>query len=147
MEKTAFGSFGYSSGESIAATSDVQNVDFGVGACPSKSYFATVKGSDNDGTLQTFNSTPENITSDFGVVNYPFGIPKGVKKEVLIPAAISQPGKGAGQTAGHMRGVYGGGNMRSSAVVPRDALMTLTGTLERQNESRVTRDYVGQLGE
>lgn len=141
-----FASFHYSSGESVVSSSDAQNVDFGTSSDPSKLYNAKVPGNDNAKTEQVFNVTRENVTSDFGVVNYPFGVTQKRKKERAIPAAISEPKIGARMTAGHTRGVMSGGGMVGTAYVPPDALKSIRGTLEKQNEISIDRFYVGQLG-
>lgn len=140
----AFSPFGYSSGEATAATSDAQNVDFGTGTDPARFHSQLVRG--NDATPppeETFNATPEDRTSLFGVVWYPFGGRRAVK-EKGVPVAVRVAKRGAGQTNGPTRG-RPSGDVIGTVAVPVNALRRTFGTLDGQNEAAVPRRYVGQL--
>ena len=142
----AFSPVDYSSGESIVSSSDSQNVDYGTEVDNTRHHYQKVSGSDNDSGDIAFNQTPENITSDFGNVHYPFGGLQ-VKKEKAIPVAIGKPRRGASYTAGFTTGVKSGSGKVGKTSVPRDAVQTgIQGTLKSQRENALNRFYSGQLG-
>lgn len=142
--KRAFSPLGFSSGESIIASTDAQNVDFGVSydhkRAPQQKAAANPE---NIRGYDVFNATHENVTSDFGVVNYPFGFKGKRKKERAIPVSMGQPEKGARFTAGFTRGV----KANNAAVVPKTVFQTgIKGTLDGQSEDSRVEKYFGQLG-
>lgn len=146
MKYSTFGAFNYSSGESVSAQSDSQNVDYGVEACQTSSYFAAQKGADNSSGSLVFNNTPEVISNNFGVVSFPFGIDSTNKKNKAF--LLAKPAKkGANKTVGPVRGAFSGGNntVKTGMPTPRDALKSIVGAIDNQKETSIGRVYLGQL--
>lgn len=140
-----FSPVGYSSGESVIASSDAQNVDYGVCVSPGQDFFGRVRGTLNGRADQIYNATPDDGTSNFGVVNYPFGIVEAKSKDPAIRVAGKPAKNGAGKTAGFTRGTISGGGEVGNTLTPHDEITNITGTLDGQSESSVTRRYFGQL--
>lgn len=141
------GAFGYSSGESVMASTDAQNVDFGIPVDPRQHFIATRpnRPSSPDYVL---NGTPENITSNYGCVIYPFGGLKN-KQERGVPVALGTP-KNVPSVAmgnGPITGVASGqGLSRTGAMRPLDATLTIGGPgLMSQRENIVRHPSLGQL--
>lgn len=146
-KRNSFGSFAYSSGESIVATSDSQNVDYGIATNAGKHYNARQQNDDVGNGDIVFNGTRENITSDFGVVNYPFGFVGKKKREKAVSVSGRKTRSGIASSAGFSRGVVSGGGLALGEERPADSIQTgLRGTLENQNEASIDRFYEGQLG-
>ena len=144
--KQAFSNFAYSSGEAVSAQSDAQNVDYGVGVSPVKVFRGRVPGVSNGKPVMVWNATPENVTSQFGNVAYPFGLTAPKKRQKALRAEAKKPKEGASYTGGPTRGVSSGGGLVGSAMRPSDALLNTGGTLEGQNEAAAGRFYIPQVG-
>lgn len=129
------------------ASSDAQNVDYGIDVEPRANFIGDSIGADNSNAGWCEHNTPESNVSIFGVVNYPFdALPK--KREKGIPVAGRLKKGGVGETAGFTRGVNSGGNLVGSASRPLDAVQEIVGSSpEMQNEAAINRRYFGQLGE
>lgn len=136
--------FRYSSSEAPAASSDAQVVDYGVDVDP-RQHFLAPRDARGDSGAQVRNSTPEDGTSLFGVVSYPWGAPKR-KRERAVPVAVRLKRGGVGETAGQTMGTPAGGGRVGAYWSPPDAIAGIGGAgLERQAETAIARDYVGQL--
>lgn len=137
--------FRYSSGESPAASSDAQSVDYGVDVDPGQHFTPAPVARGDDGAIVK-NATPEDRTSLFGVVSYPWGMPKR-KRERVIPVAVRlKKSGGVGATAGQIRGVPSGGGMVGRVWTPPDAVAMIHGAnIDRQAESSIECAFVGQL--
>lgn len=140
----AFDPHRYSSGEAVMASSDAQNVDYGVIVDHARHFVA---GSPADACPPAFefNGLPESRVSDYGSVAYPFGNVR-VKKEKPVSVAIREKLGGVRATAGFTRGVIASGETVGSATRPPDAILNSGGTLAGQKETAAKRVYIGQLG-
>lgn len=132
----------YSQGESRPVNSDAQTIDLGGNLDPNQPLVQTVAGGSNGGSaVIDVNSTPENITSAFGAVFYPFGglgMLPGKVRPVAIKKSFSPIGKRAGATNGQVP-TNVGANFQDEA-----GLHALPG-IASQNQSTVRRVYRGQL--
>lgn len=155
-----FDNVGYTSGESVTATSDAQTVDFGMGQQGAESFDASatqssmVPNADVPEVSVSYNVTPETATSDFGVTTDPnFGS--------LNPSDWQQAANSIGTTvktvvgtAQSLNTITGGGAGQKNAVAkptnPFDAFLSFfgnlgQGSLAAQNEAQVNKTYSGQL--
>lgn len=99
----ALAPFGFSDGDGPAASSDAQVVDYGVTVNPAQ-HFAPKNTQMGDDGAQVLNGTPEDRTSLFGVVSYPFDrLPKKRERGVTVAGRL-QKGGGVGATVGAVRG-------------------------------------------
>lgn len=155
-------SFEYSSGESWAATSDAQNVDYGFTGNSTQSFDGSVYPDDRAidirqvGNTQVINATPDDVTSDFGNVYYPFrpvmdNFQIGDPNMRVLMAA--RPGTDVPSLEIYPQLSAGGGatTPKFSATTPPQAVPPLGSNVvdestTMQNEERVTEVNVGQLG-
>lgn len=140
----ALAPFGFSDGDGPAATSDAQNVDYGIGVNPAQHFRPSTAQRVTDQT-EVLNGTPEDRTSLFGVVAYPFNVVEPKKQRPVTVAGRLQKGPGVGTTVGAVRGAPLG--QRGRFWTPTDKVATpatLPGLLP-QNEDSIYTTQVGQL--
>ena len=129
------------------SVSDASVVDYGVNINPASNFFGGLASrADRAGPyIVVKNDVPENKTSDFGVVWYPFGSNVPVKQERGIQVAMGRKTEGPLMTAGATTGVRSGGNYAAGAIVPMDKLRSLQGSNEAISEAAYGLQFVGQL--
>jgi hypothetical protein len=99
----ALAPFQFSDGDGPAASSDAQNVDFGVSVNPAQHFVPKTTQVGDDGS-RVLNGTPEDRTSLFGVVVYPWDpLPRRKQKGVTVAGRLQKDG-GVGSTVGAVRG-------------------------------------------
>lgn len=148
MGKRTFDPFRYSSGESVVASSDAQEVDYGVDFDPRRHVRQHGRIVTRDYSREVFNATQESRVSDFGVVNYPFDAPRK-KREKIIPVAVRLKAGGVAATNGHTVGRPSGGMLAGTVARPTDEVSRVLmprASVDDENESTIDRLYAGQLG-
>jgi hypothetical protein len=144
--RNAVAPFRFSGGESFVVTTDAQQNDYGVDFDPRR-HVAQVRRSNPRNSRETdTHGTPENTTSDFGSVFYPFP-PPAKRREKVIPVALRLKAGGAGATNGYTAGAVAGGMRSGSRAFPLDAISDpyTQPSIDEQSESAIVRRFSGQL--